>query len=456
MVLSNPTFSRRRGLFHYEGHARALFTRAVLNLLITRAVRVTLVFMCFVVQLAIAQTTGSIQGKVTDSSGAAVLGAVVTVQGADGSSRTTATGSDGIFEFSSLKLSSYDVRVSASGLSDWTATNVLPSVTPGSDSLLAVLHVSTKVTTVTVGLSPEELATERFNQELKQRVLGIVPNYYVTYNNHPAPLTSGQKLRLGLKTLLDPTTFAGVGITAGIQQSSNSYHQYGQGAEGFAKRFGAGYATAATGLMITSVLASSAFHQDPRYFYSGRGTTKQRAWYALKSSFLGRGDDGTWQPPYSDLLGSIASAEISQAYYPGSRTQYTLLGRTLLFHYAGQVGVNLAQEFLLRKLTSNKPPTELAVSAPVLREGTPVPLIALDRLDVHRVPTGTTISFVLAQDLTVDGKVLAKTGDSASGQLGRMNSGETTGETKNVERVMLRAGNVSVPLRSSQVRELVA
>ena len=69
---------------------------------------------------------------------------------------------------------------------------------------------------------------------------------------------------------------------------------------------------------------------------------------------LTKGDNGTWQPPYSDLIGSIASAEISQAYYPGSRTQYTLLGRSLLFHFAGQVGVNLAQELLL-KLAEGRP-----------------------------------------------------------------------------------------------------
>jgi hypothetical protein len=415
---------------------------------------VTLVFTCFVVQWATAQTTGSIQGKVSDSSGAAVLGAVVTVERADGSRRTTVTDNDGIFQISSLTLSNYNVKISANGLSDWTATNVLASVEPESHSLLAVLQVAPMVTTVTVGLPPEEVAAEQFKRELKQRVLGVIPNYYVTYENHPAPLTPKQKLRLGLKTLLDPTTFAAVGITAGIQQSTNSYYQYGQGAEGFAKRFGAAYATAANDLLITTVLAGSVLHQDPRYFYSGRGTRAQRAWYAFKSAFLTKGDNGTWQPPYSGLIGSIASAEISQGYYPGSRTQYTLLGRSLLFHFAGQVGVNLAQELLLRKVTSNTPATQVAANAPVLREGTPVPLIALDRFNAEGAPTGRTVSFVLAQDLTVDGKVLARTGDTASGQVGRMSAGETAGEASSVQfvRLMLHAGKVSVPLRSSQVR----
>jgi hypothetical protein len=100
----------------------------------------------------------------------------------------------------------------------------------------------------------------------------------------------------------------------------------------------------------------------------------------------------------------------------------------------------------------------MAANAPVLREGTPVPLIAIDGLKAEDATTRGTVSFVLAQDLTVDGKVLAKTGDIASGQAGPVRTGETAGEASSVElqRVMLRAGKVSVPLRSSQMRGVAA
>ena len=81
--------------------------------------------------------------------------------------------------------------------------------------------------------------------------------------------------------------------TAGIQQSRNSYHQFGQGSEAYSKRFGAAYGTAATNLLSTSVLGASVLHQDPRYFYSGKGNTAQRAWYAVKSAFRAKGDNGT-------------------------------------------------------------------------------------------------------------------------------------------------------------------
>ena len=406
---------------------------------------------------AISQETGSIQGTATDSSGAPIFGAVVAIEGADGNRRMTATDVEGAFKISSLPPGNYAVRISAAGLSDWTAESVPPSVGPDAHVLLAVLQVAPEVTTVTVGLSEPEVAEAQLKQELKQRVLGVIPNYYVSFEKNPAPLSAKQKFHLGLRTLVDPTTIAATGITAGIQQSMNSYHQWGQGSQAYGKRFAAAYGTVATNLIITSSLAESAFHQDPRYFYSGQGTKGQRAWYAVKSAFRAKGDNGKWQPPYAGLTGAIAAAEISQLYYPGSRTQYTLLGRTLMFHFAGLVALNLSEEFLLKKLTHHVPEAPSAKVTPVLREGSPVPLIAVDGLSDHGVAAGKAVTFVLAEDLTQSGKVLAHAGDVASGEVSG-GGGATPGDARGIalERVTLRAGAVNVPLRSSQMRGAIS
>ena len=176
---------------------------------------------------------------------------------------------------------------------------------------------------VTVGPSGDDVAEAQLKSETQQRVLGVIPNYFVAYGKDPAPLSSRQKLHLSLKTLIDPATFAGVGITAAIQQSKNSYYQFGQGSEGYAKRFGAAYGSAATNLLITSVAADSLLHQDPRYFYSGEGTKAQRAWYAVKSAFRAKADNGKWQPPYAGVIGAIAGAEVSDLYYPEPRAPNT-------------------------------------------------------------------------------------------------------------------------------------
>jgi Carboxypeptidase regulatory-like domain len=418
------------------------------------ALRATLAFLWFAGQLAMAQATGSIQGNVTDPSGAPVFAAVVTVEDTGGNRRTTVTDLQGAFKISSLAPGDYSVKISASGLSEWTASNVPASESPESKPLQAVLEVATEVTTITVSPPLEEVAAEQLHQELQQRAFGVIPNFFVTYERHPAPLSPRQKLHLGLKTILDPTSFAASGITAAIQQKMNSYWQWGQGGEGFAKRFGAAYGTTMQQIMITSVLADSVLHQDPRYFYNGQGTRGQRAWYAVKAAFRAKGDNGKWQPPYAGLIGAVASAEISQTYYPGSRTQYTLLGRSLMFHFAGLIALNLGEEFFFKRLTSHTPKRQVAADLPVLNEGTPVPLIAVDSFGGEGPTPGQTITFVLSQELSVRGQTLAMPGDVATGQVSKVSAANAPGEPVSValDPVALHVGSVSVPLRSTPVR----
>ncbi len=406
-------------------------------------------------QAAQAQEAGSIQGKVTDPSGAPIFGAVVSVEGGGGSSMTV-TDMDGAFQISLLPPGNFNVKISARGMSDWTAENVAASPAE-TKPLLAIMPLAPAVTSVTVGLSPKELAVEQVKRETQQRVAGIIPNYFVAYDNDAAPLSPRQKFTLSFKTLIDPATFAVAGITAGIEQSRNSYYQFGQGIEGYSKRFGAAYGTTATNFMVRSVLAASLLHQDPRYFYSGTGTRKQRAWYAINTAFRAKGDNGKWQPPYARVLGTVVAAEVSQLYYPDSRTQYTLIGRNLMFHFAGLICLNLAEEFFLKKVTSHAPGGS-AASALTLREGTPVRLIAVDGFGSPGVVGGQTATFVLAEELTQRGRELARTGDVASGVVTEVTAGNNPDAAGSValQKMMLRAGgNINVPLRSNQARGAV-
>src|SRR5262249_32871582 len=150
-----------------------------------------LVFLWLAGQWGIAQSTGSIQGTVNDSSGAPIMGAVVTVKGADGNTRATVTDIAGAFKISSLMLGKYSVKICAAGRSDWTASNVPATATPESNPLLVVL-LWRLTDTVTATLSQKELAADQVKQESKQRVLGIIPNYYVNYDKNPAPLSPKQ------------------------------------------------------------------------------------------------------------------------------------------------------------------------------------------------------------------------------------------------------------------------
>src|SRR4029077_10209307 len=131
-----------------------------------------------------------------------------------------------------------------------------------------------------------------------------------------APLSSKQKFELAWKSTVDPITFGVTGAIAGIEQAENRFSGYGQGAEGYGKRFGASYADLVTSTYIGGAILPSLLKQDPRYFYKGTGGKRSRILYALANSVICKGDNGHWQANYSGILGSLAAGGISNLYYP--------------------------------------------------------------------------------------------------------------------------------------------
>jgi hypothetical protein len=190
------------------------------------------------------------------------------------------------------------------------------SVTP-----LIMMAIPTQVTEVHVGVPPEELATEQIHEQEHQRVLGVIPNFYVSYAPNAAPLRAKHKFQLAWKSASDPITFAGVAFFAGVDQAADRYGAYGQGAEGYAKRFGATYGDVFTATFIGGAVMPSLLKQDPRYFYKGTGSKKSRLLYAIASSVICKGDNGKWQPNYSNVVGSFAGSALQYTYTPpGDRT----------------------------------------------------------------------------------------------------------------------------------------
>ena len=203
--------------------------------------------------------------------------------------------------------------------------------------------------------SQEEIAEEQIKDQEKQRVMGFIPNFYVSYVPNAVPLNSRQKFRLALKTSFDPVTFGLNGASAGIQQATNSFSGYGQGVQGYAKRYGASYADFVTGTFIGSAILPSLLKQDPRYFYKGTGSKRSRILYAIANAVICKGDNGNWQPNYSSVLGSVASAGISNSYYPAGNRGVALTFKNALMETGENAAGNLLQEFLIRKLTPNLP-----------------------------------------------------------------------------------------------------
>jgi hypothetical protein len=240
--------------------------------------------------------------------------------------------------------------VRAPGFQDWKSPPVI--LKAGQYSILQdiKLELSVLVASVTVTASREEIATEQVTLQEHQRVLGIFPNFYVTYEQNPVPLTTKLKFRLALKADTDPVTFFGVAFMATIYQAGD-IPNYGQGWDAYGKRVAAGYADTSTDIFIGGAILPWLLHQDPRYFYQGTGTKKSRARHAMFSPFVCKGDNGKSQPNYSSLMGDLSSGAISNLYYPESNR-----GAGLVFQgFAITTGVRmvngLVQEFILRKLT---------------------------------------------------------------------------------------------------------
>jgi hypothetical protein len=303
----------------------------------------------------LSQMSGSISGTVVDQSGATVAGAQVKITRVDSALSRVVSGADGQFSFANVAAGPFQLTITAAGFAPQESSGVLQ---PGEAYLVPqiALGVATEVTQVDVGLTRIEVASAEIKVEEKQRVFGAIPNFYVSYVANAVPLTSKQKFNLAWKTVIDPFTFVVVGGAAGVEQAQNHYAGYGQGAEGYGKRFGAGYADTVAGTFIGAAVLPSILKQDPRYFYKGTGSVESRFTYAIANSFICKGDNGHWQPNYSNVIGSLAAGGISNLYYPAQDRS----GAGLTFEN-GAIGIgvtaayNIFQEFFIRKLTPKVP-----------------------------------------------------------------------------------------------------
>jgi hypothetical protein len=306
-------------------------------------------------QLPDLQLTGSISGTVMDGTGAVVVGARVTLTRGDQSgSQEVLSGEYGQFSFTKVLPGPFQITVTAGGFAEQTSSGVLHSgevyFVPASGLAPATLS-----TEVQVGVPQTEVAEEQIKAQEKQRVLGVIPNFYVSYDPNAVPLTSKLKFQLAWKTMIDPVTFALTAIGAGVQQAQNDFSGYGQGVEGYAKRFGASYADDITSTFIGSALLPSLLKQDPRYFYKGTGSTRSRILYAIANSVICKGDNQRWQPNYSAILGGLASGAISNLYYPQQDRGAALVFENTLIGTGTTAILNLFQEFVVKKFTPHLP-----------------------------------------------------------------------------------------------------
>jgi uncharacterized membrane protein YeaQ/YmgE (transglycosylase-associated protein family) len=298
------------------------------------------------------ESVGTIAGTVLDPNGNFVVSATVTLSHEGNAAELELkSAEDGHFVFTDVPAGPFQVTIAAEGFGIRQEVGVLHAGEALEMPRLS-LAIAGATTEVQVRVTTYELAEEQIKVQETQRVLGVIPNFYVTYDPAALPLKPKQKFELAWKSSVDPVTFAATGAIAGVQQASDGFSGYGQGTQGYAKRFGANYANGFIGNMIGGAILPSILKQDPRYFYKGNGSKRSRVLYALANAVVCKGDNGRWQPDYSGILGSLAAGGISNLYYPASdRNGAQLTFENMLLGIAGSGVGNLFQEFLVRRLT---------------------------------------------------------------------------------------------------------
>jgi carboxypeptidase family protein len=296
---------------------------------------------------------GIVSGTVEDVNGAVVPKAALTLRcPLPCRAQTTVASDTGAFEFRKLTLGvPYQLAASVNGFRKWTSSTILLTADRSNVWLTDVRFQPEDATSVTVYASQEQIATEQVKLEERQRILGIVPNFYVVYDAKDAvPLSTRLKFELAMRIEFDPVTIAGLAILAGAQQAGDTPN-YVQGAKGYGQRFGADAADGLSDLLIGGAVLPSLLHQDPRYFYQGTGTTASRLKHALFSPFICRGDNGKPQVNFSSLGGDLASSSLSNAYYPDSNRGVGLVFGNFAIGTAERMLSGVMQEFVIRRLT---------------------------------------------------------------------------------------------------------
>ena len=206
-------------------------------------------------------------------------------------------------------------------------------------------------------LAQHQEAEQELKQQEHQRILGIVPEFNASNLQHAARLSPAEKLHLAFKSATDPFTLVAAGLDAGLNQWEDDFAGYGQGGEGYGKRLGAAYADNLSGTMLGNALFPILLHQDPRYFRKGTGPVISRAFYAGMSTIRCKGDNGKWQPNYSNILGNLAAGGIANLYYPeADRGAALTFQRGVTVSLTGVIGAEIYEFWpdISRKLAHRK------------------------------------------------------------------------------------------------------
>lgn len=193
--------------------------------------------------------------------------------------------------------------------------------------------------TMAVLMTPVQSSAEMFSF-LSQKSR-LFPNLAMS----PGPLSPEEKFKLAVNNSLALSSWIAVALSSGINQARDTPSGYGQGAEGYGKRFGAAMARRSSSQLFGTFLLASALHQDPRFFVRSDLNFGGSVKYSIRRVFITRSDSGKHVFNWSGLLGMLLSEGLANAYYPDN---YRTAGNTFSrfgYDMLGNAGGNLLRQY---------------------------------------------------------------------------------------------------------------
>lgn len=292
------------------------------------------------------------------------------------------------------------IRIAAAALPDAPAPVPIDFQTASSSTQAAPQTTTPAATPTTPPTQAEQdRSAAQVKKQEKQRLMGVLPNFNISYDQDAPPLRPGQKFDLAFHTIKDHATFGVAAIDALYSQATDDFgpdfdtarnsagqkvvvrHEgYGQGVEGYAKRFGASYLDNADGTILGNALFPVLLKEDPRFFRKGTGTFTRRLLYAMSTTVWCKRDKGNWGPNYANVLGNLAAGGISNLYYPSEdRGAGLTFSRGLYVTAYGTVGgvlneflPDITRHFLHRDISGKKVDAS-ATTAPTPAQPAPAP-----------------------------------------------------------------------------------
>src|SRR6266849_5231160 len=137
----------------------------------------------------------------------------------------------------------------------------------------------------------------------------------------------------------------GAAFDAGIDQAENTDASYGQGAEGYGRRFGADLAGGATSRFFKDFAYPTIFSEDPRYYRLAHGSGGKRLLHAIAHAVVAHRDDGTRMFNFSEWLGTASAVAVNNTYHPDNQRGFAPAAERVGYNILQDMGFDVLREF---------------------------------------------------------------------------------------------------------------